>query len=156
MLKTQTQLSPSLVQPAQESYFWVRLIGLFLLFQGGGLLVVSLYLIRWLNGEIPDKQGVFMLREIEALWGSRLFVPLAILTFFAAINFLLLRPMGWLLAMLIQSLTLLSTLILYFQWQSELVYPIMLYCIIMVLYLNSSYVRHCFDNKSRANTEGHS
>jgi len=156
MLKTQTQLSPSLVQPAQESYFWVRLIGLFLLFQGGGLLAVSVYLIRSLNGEIPHNQGLFLPTEIEALWGSRLFVPLAILTFFTAINFLLLRPMGWLLAMLIQSLTLLSTLILYFQWQSDFVYPIMLYCIIMVLYLNSSYVRHCFDNKPRSNTEGHS
>ena len=156
MLKTQTQLSPSLVQPAQESYFWVRLIGLFLLFQGGGLLAVSVYLIRWLNGQIPYKQGLFMLGEMEALWASRLFVPLAILTFFTAINFMLLRPMGWLLAMLIQSLTLLCTLILYFQWQSDFVYPIMLYCIIMVLYLNSSYVRHCFNSKAGANTEDHS
>lgn len=156
MLKTQTQLPPSLVQPTQASYLWVRLIGLFLLFQGGGLLAVSVYLMRWLNLEIPHNQGLFMLREVEALWASRFFVPLAILTFFTAINFMLLRPMGWLLAMLIQSLTLLSTLVLYFQWQSDFVYPIMLYCIIMVLYLNSSYVRHCFDNKAHANTEGHS
>lgn len=147
MLKTPTQLSAPLVQPAQRSYLWVRLIGLFLLFQGGGLLAISVYLIRWLNGEIPHKQGLFMLGEMEALWASRFFLPLALLTFFTAINFMLLRPMGWLLAMLIQSLTLLSTLILYFQWQSDFVYPIMLYCIIMVLYLNSSYVRHCFDDK---------
>ena len=156
MLKTSTQSRPSLTQPAQRSYLWVRLIGLFLLFQGGGLLVISVYLIRWLNGEFAHNRDLFLLMEREALWGSRLLLPLAILTFFAALNFMLLRPLGWLLSMLVQTFTLLSALILYFRWNSTFVYPIMLYCIIMVLYLNSSYVRRCFDKTLRSKTEGHS
>ncbi len=153
MINRQTQspqLGKLLVERTQKPYWWIRLIGLLLLLQGSGLLAISVYLIRWLATQSSQRWDFSSLRKVEAFWASTLFVPLAILTLLTAVSFILLRPMGWLLAMLIQGLTLLSALILYFQWKSDFVYPIMLYCIIMVLYLNSAYVRRVFYDGARS------
>ena len=73
----------------------------------------------------------------------------------AAFGLLLMFRMGWLLAMIVQSLTLLACLLLYAEWEEILsaeplfIYPVMLYCIVMVLYLNSSDVRAAFHVKRR-------
>ena len=79
----------------------------------------------------------------------------AALALLAAFGFLFLFRMGWLLAMIVQSLTLLACLLLYTEWEEILyqepvfVYPVMLYCIVMVLYLNSSDVRAAFHVRRR-------
>jgi hypothetical protein len=58
--------------------------------------------------------------------------------------------------MIVQALTLLACLLLYTEWEAILyrepvfIYPVMLYCIVMTLYLNSSDVRAAFHVKPRA------
>jgi hypothetical protein len=58
--------------------------------------------------------------------------------------------------MIVQAVTLLACLLLYTEWESILyrepvfIYPVMLYCIVMALYLNSSDVRAAFQVKPRA------
>lgn len=57
--------------------------------------------------------------------------------------------------MIVQALTLLACLLLYAEWEDLVpeepifIYPIMLYCIVMVLYLNSSDIRAAFHVRRR-------
>ena len=73
-----------------------------------------------------------------------LFIPSAVLTLMSALSFLLLRRRGWLLAAISQGLSLAVCLWLYSGEQPWYVYPIMAYCILMILYLNSQDVRVVF------------
>ena len=73
-----------------------------------------------------------------------LFVPPAVLTLLSALSFLLLRRRGWLLAAIAQGVSLAVCLWLYSLFQPGYVYPIMAYCILMILYLNSQDVRVVF------------
>ena len=73
-----------------------------------------------------------------------LFVPSGVLTLLAALSFLLLRRRGWLLAAIAQGLSLAVSLWLYTLFQPGYVYPIMAYCVLMILYLNSRDVRVAF------------
>ncbi|MDP8950396.1 MAG: hypothetical protein M3N00_09200, partial [Actinomycetota bacterium] len=62
----------------------------------------------------------------------------------SALSFLLLRRKGWILAALGQGLSLAVCLWLYSQLQPWYVYPVMAYCTLMILYLNSHDVRMMF------------
>jgi uncharacterized membrane protein YqhA len=73
-----------------------------------------------------------------------LFVPSAVLTLLSALSFLFLQRRGWLLAAIAQGLSLAVCLWLYSLFQPGYVYPIMAYCILMILYLNSQDVRMVF------------
>jgi len=88
---------------------------------------------------------------IEALTLA-LFAPSAIMTLMSALGFLLLRRRGWLLAAISQGLSLGVCLWLYSQTQPWYAYPIMAYCILMILYLNSHDVRVVFHPR-RASTQ---
>ena len=59
-------------------------------------------------------------------------------------SFLVLRRKGWLLAAIAQGLSLGCLLWLYTLFQPGYVYPIMAYCVLMILYLNSHDVRVVF------------
>ena len=73
-----------------------------------------------------------------------LFVPSGILTLMSAFSFLFMRRKGWLLAAMAQGLSLAVSLWLYSWFQPGYVYPIMAYCVLMILYLNSHDVRVVF------------
>ena len=92
---------------------------------------------RQIGAEEPSQQ------VIEALTLT-LFVPPAVMTLISALSFLLLRRKGWLLAAISQGLSLGVCLWLYSQTQPWYVYPLMAYCILMILYLNSQDVRVVF------------
>lgn len=138
----------------------LRLIGGFLLLQAVGLVTLCIYLITRLDWEAleayrgpwtEEKIEALPIPYLEAIYGSALFIPLAILIVLTGISFLLFRKgqTSWLLAMLMQGLTLMASLTLYF-WNSPFfVYPIMLYSIVMVLYLNSYDVRLIYLSKSK-------
>ena len=79
-----------------------------------------------------------------------LFVPPAVMTLLSALSFLLLRRRGWLLAAISQGLSLGLCLWLYSQNQPWYVFPIMAYCILMILYLNSQDVRVVFHPRRAA------
>jgi hypothetical protein len=87
--------------------------------------------------EVPPQQVI----EVLALV---LFAPSAVLTLLSSLSFLLLRRKGWILAAIGQGLSLAVCLWLYSQLQPWYVYPIMAYCALMILYLNSHDVRTMF------------
>ena len=85
-----------------------------------------------------------------------LIVPSGILTLMSAFSFLFMRRRGWLLAAIAQGLSLAVSLWLYSWFQPPYVYPIMAYCVLMILYLNSHDVRVVFlsSRGSGASVEG--
>ncbi len=129
----------------------MRAIGLLLAFQVlcvAGLGAHEFLQVDWRGVGLrttPSRQ------MIEALTLA-LFVPPAVMTLMSALGFLLLRRRGWLLAAISQGLSLGVCLWLYSQTQPWYVYPIMAYCILMILYLNSHDVRVVFHPR-RASTQ---
>jgi hypothetical protein len=73
-----------------------------------------------------------------------LFAPSALLALLSGLSFLLLRRRGWLLAAVSQGLSLAVCLWLYSELRPPYVYPIMAYCVVVILYLNSRTVRTAF------------
>ena len=124
------------------TYRPVRAIGVLLLLEVLGLAGLGVYefaQVDWqqLSPGAPQQQAI----EVLALL---LFVPPAVMTLLSALSFLLLRRRGWLLAAIAQGLSLGICLWLYSEFQPAYVYPIMAYCVLMILYLNSQEVRVLF------------
>ena len=134
----------------------------------GGIGAYSVYRVDWqevqqqVDTYATLSQGLTEAVEQAVIVVLILGVP-AILALLAAFGLLLLFRMGWLLAMIVQSLTLLACLLLY-AWtgltsaeiapeilyeEPVFIYPVMLYCIVMALYLNSSDVRAAFQVRRR-------
>ena len=98
------------------------------------------------EGEITVPKS--MEHQVEqAILFAIFFLPPAVLLLFAGLGFLLLRRRGWLLASVAQGLTLLACLFYYPDPRPGFTYPIIAYCILMVLYLNSQGVRVVFHSK---------
>ncbi len=126
----------------------------------GGIGAYNVYRVDWqqvqqqLEADAMLSHGLTEAVEQAVVIVLMLGIP-AVLALLAALGFLFLFRIGWLLAMIVQSLTLLACLLLYTEWEEILyqeplfVYPVMLYCIVMVLYLNSSDVRAAFQVRRR-------
>ncbi len=130
------------MEPAELSYRPIRAVGLLLILQVICLVGLGAYefvQVDWqrVRLEVPPQQVI----EVLALV---LFAPSAVLTLLSALSFLLLRRKGWILAAIGQGLSLAVCLWLYSQLQPWYVYPIMAYCTLMILYLNSHDVRTMF------------
>jgi hypothetical protein len=69
------------------------------------------------------------------------FLPPAILLLLAGLGFVLLRRRGWMLASVAQAIIMLVCLFFYTDPRPWFAYPIIAYCILMILYLNSQGVR---------------
>ena len=130
------------VEPDRTSYRPVRVIGVLLILEVIGLVALGGYefwRVDWRAINLGDPSQ----RAIEAAVFA-LFVPSAILTLMSALSFLFLRRRGWLLAAIAQGVSLAVCLWLYSLFQPGYVYPVMAYCILMILYLNSHDVRVVF------------
>lgn len=124
------------------SYRPVRAIGLLLILQVIGLAGFGAYefvQVDWQEVDIEAPQ-----RQVIEVLAFALFVPPAVMTLLSALSFLFLRRRGWLLAAIAQGLNLAACLWLYSELQPWYVYPVMAYCIVMILYLNSHDVRVVF------------
>ena len=142
----------------------VRANGLLLVLQAAGLGGIGAYDVYRVDWQEVQQQVEFeamlspdLTETVEqAIVIALILGPLAVLAILAALGFFLLFRTGWLLAMIVQAVTLLACLLLYTEWESILhrepvfIYPVMLYCIVMTLYLNSSDVRAAFQVKPRA------
>lgn len=127
------------------SYRPVRLIGMLLVLQAVGLASLAAYHVVLRAGGPRAEIVADLRRSFETLAAGGAFVAAAILAAVAAVGFLLMRRRGWLPAALAQTLGLGTCLALYADEQTpDFVYPVMLYCIVMVLYLNSRDVRTMF------------
>jgi len=133
--------------PVQRArYRPVRLIGLLLILETAGLVGILAFEFSQVNWWIQVQELSDLSRqEVEAL-ATVLFIPTAVLSFLAALSLLILARRGWLLAAISQGLGLGVCLWLYSETEPDpvYVYPVMVYCIFIVLYLNSRTVRMLF------------
>jgi hypothetical protein len=127
------------------SYRPVRLVGVLLVLEAVGLASLAAYHV-YLRASGPRAEIVVELRRsFDTLAAGGAFVAAAILAAVAAVGFLFMRRKGWLPAALAQTLGLGTCLALYADELTPIfVYPVMVYCIVMVLYLNSRDVRAVF------------
>ena len=134
--------SERVVEPDKTSYRPVRVIGLLLILEVIGLVGLGAHKVLQVDWRQVDIDRLSQ-QAIEA-GAFVLFAPPAVLTLLSALSFLLLRRRGWLLAAIAQGLSVAVCLWLYSQFQPVYVYPIMAYCVLMILYLNSHDVRVVF------------
>ena len=134
------------VEPDKTSYRPVRVIGLLLILEVIGLAGLGAYEALQVDWRQVRFEGEPSQQVIDAL-AFVLFAPPAVLTLLSALSFLLLRRKGWLLAAIAQGLSVAVCLWLYSMFQPVYVYPIMAYCVLMILYLNSHDVRVVFHLK---------
>jgi MFS family permease len=91
-----------------------------------------------LEGDLPKS----LERQLEqAVLYAIYFLAPAILLLLAGLGFVLLRRRGWMLASVAQAISLLVCLFFYTDPRPWFAYPIIAYCILMILYLNSQGVR---------------
>jgi hypothetical protein len=112
-------------------------LGLLLLLQAVGLFDLGLY---FFSGGLGLERSLiverFVAEPVNALAMGVVFMPLSLLALLSGISFLGMWRIAWLMAMLVQGLSLLTALVLYFNQKPGYVYVIMLYSIFMVIYLN--------------------
>jgi hypothetical protein len=139
------------------SYRPVRVVGALLLLQAVGLVSIGVYLfstIDWdrllliIDDRVQTLPGPLEKQLEQAILFVIFFLPPAVLLLVAGLSFMLLRRRGWLLASVAQSVALLACLFSYPDPRPEFVYPIIAYCILMVLYLNFRDVRVVFHSKT--------
>ena len=140
----------------------VRANGLLLVLQAAGLGGIGAYNVYRVDWQEVQQQVEFeamlspdLTETVEqAIVIALILGPLAVLAVLAALGFFLLVD-GLVLGMIVQVLAVLACLLFYTEWEAILyrepvfIYPVMLYCIVMTLYLNSSDVRAAFHVKPR-------
>jgi hypothetical protein len=135
----------------QDRSRMMKIVGLFLMIETAGLAAMGF--LQWVarKGTVPLPAGLMRLLDEPSLsWMIDLplgviFLPLAALALVATLGFWRLWTTGWILAMSVQALSLLITLIFYFRNASGgYIYLVMMYCIGMVAYLNHSDVKRVF------------
>jgi hypothetical protein len=135
---------------AAQSRSSVVVLSLLLLLQVAGLAGAVVYTLRSSHPKTAT-DGTSLLTQ-HALAIAFLLIPTLVLTL-VAVGCALFRR-GWLPAMLTQVLALATYLWLYFQWRPIAVYPLMLYGVVMVLYLNSRTFRTAMHSRGqRVSTE---
>jgi hypothetical protein len=131
-----------------------RLLGVLLLLQ----VVVMVGIGAWLYASVDwsavvnlsDQPGQVQLdtndkntarKLIRAIVYTIYFFAPVVLLLLAGLGFVLLRRRGWMLASVAQALTMLACLFYYGASRPWFAYPIIAYCILMILLLNSRSVR---------------
>jgi MFS family permease len=138
------------------------LLGVLLILQVVGMVGIGIWLfstIDWdriltfadgqthLEGDLPKS----LERQLEqAVLYAIYFLAPAILLLLAGLGFVLLRRRGWMLASVAQAICLLVCLFFYTDPRPWFVYPIIAYCILMILYLNSQGVRSVVHSRRMA------
>jgi hypothetical protein len=138
------------MEPNKAAYRTVKVIGVLLILEVIGLVVIGVFefsQVHWRGLELESQQ-----HEAAEVAVYALFVPSGILMLMSGLSFMVMRRRGWLLAAIAQGLSLAVSLWLYSWFQPGYVYPIMAYCVLMILYLNSYDVRVVFLPKRDSGT----
>ena len=147
-------------------YRQARLLGVLLLLQVIAMVALGAWLyasIDWSTiTNVSNKPDQILLntnnketmRQFEraAVFTIYFFAPVVLLLL-ASLGFVLLRRRGWMLASVAQALIMLACLFYYGASRPWFVYPIIVYCILMILLLNSRGVRTVVGRRRLTRTE---
>ncbi len=135
-------------------YRQARLLGVLLLLQVVAMVGIGVWLFASIDWDaivnLSNKPGQIQLQttdkslvkdfERAILFTVYFFAPVVLLLL-AGLGFVLLRRRGWMLASVAQALIMLACLFFYGDSRPWFAYPIIAYCILMILLLNSRSVR---------------
>jgi hypothetical protein len=144
-------------------YRQARLLGVLLILQFLAMVGLGVWLTTQVHWEravvLTSGQGQVNVQSVEGPWLKALeqsllfdiyFLAPMILLLLAGLGFLLLRRRGWMLASIAQSLIMLACLFYYGDSRPWFAYPLIAYCILMILFLNSRSVRAVVNSKRTA------
>lgn len=138
----------------------VRIVGMLLVAQALGLAVLVAYLLSGTGAGVlsvgwSDTVDGMLSGGAEGGAGpvAVLFAPPAVLMLLSGAWFLL-RRRGWVLASVAQGLCLGACLLMYSGSAPVFIYPVMAYCVLAIMYLNSRDVRTIMHAPRRAWTGG--
>ncbi len=144
-------------------YRQTRVLGVLLILQVVALVGIGVYLfssIDWdrllalIDDQVQPLPGPLENQLEQAILFVIFFLPPAVLLLLAGLSFVFLRRRGWLLASVAQGVVLLACLFFYPDPRPGYTYPIIAYCILMVLYLNSQGVRAVFHSRRTTPASG--
>jgi hypothetical protein len=135
-------------------YRQARLLGVLLLLQVVAMVGIGVWLFASIDWDaivnLSNKPGQIRLQTTDKslvkdferviLFTVYFFAPVVLLLL-AGLGFVLLRRRGWMLASVAQALIMLACLFFYGDSRPWFAYPIIAYCILMILLLNSRSVR---------------
>ena len=135
-------------------YRQARLLGVLLILQFLAMVGIGVLLFASIDWDtvvnLSNKSGQINLHTDDkdtlkafkrAILFTIYFIAPVILLFLSGLGFVLLRRRGWMLASVAQALTMLACLFFYGASRPWFAYPIIAYCILMILLLNSRSVR---------------
>jgi hypothetical protein len=138
-------------------------LGVLLILQVAALVGLGVYLLGSIDWDriqaLANEQAQTLPKPLEqrlvqAILFAIFFLPPAVLLLLAGLSFVLLRRRGWLLASVAQGVILLACLFFFPEPRPGFAYPIIAYCILMVLYLNSQGVRAVFHSRGATPASG--
>ena len=144
-------------------YRQTRVLGVLLILQVVALVGIGVYLfssIDWdrllalIDDQVQTLPGPLENQLEQAILFVIFFLPPAVLLLLAGLSFVFLRRRGWLLASVAQGVVLLACLFFYPDPRPGYTYPIIAYCILMVLCLNSQGVRAVFHSRRTTPASG--
>jgi MFS family permease len=131
-------------------YRQTRILGVLLILQVVAMVGFGVWLFSTIDWDriltLANEQAQNLPKPLErqleqAILYAIYFLAPAILLLLAGLGFVLFRRRGWMLASVAQAIILLVCLFFYTDPRPWFVYPIIAYCILMILYLNSQGVR---------------
>ena len=131
-------------------YRQTRILGVLLILQVVAMVGFGVWLFSTIDWDriltLANEQAQNLPKPLErqleqAILYAIYFLPPAILLLLAGLGFVLLRRRGWMLASVAQAIIMLVCLFFYTDPRPWFAYPIIAYCILMILYLNSQGVR---------------
>jgi hypothetical protein len=135
-------------------YRQARLLGVLLLVQVVAMVGIGVWLFASIDWDaivnLSNEPGQIRLQTndkpvlkdlVRAVLFTVYFIAPAVLLLLAGLGFVLLRRRGWMLASVAQALIMLACLFFYGDSRPWFAYPIIAYCILMILFLNSRSVR---------------
>jgi hypothetical protein len=131
-------------------YRQTRILGVLLILQVVAMVGFGVWLFSNIDWDrilaLANEQGQNLPKSLEKQLEQAIlfvisFLAPAVLLLLAGLGFVLLRRRGWMLASVAQAIIMMACLFFYTDPRPWFVYPIIAYCILMILYLNSQGVR---------------
>ena len=137
------------MNPKKHRTRLVRIVAVLLALETAGFM--SLALLQWVKGEIIEKVSIPGIGPSPFIF---IFSMLGGMTLLATTGFVRLWRAAWITAVSVQAISLLLALVLYATEKPGYVYWIMIYCIVLVAYLNHSEVKSAFQPGLTENARG--
>ena len=131
-------------------YRQTRILGVLLILQVVAMVGFGVWLFSNIDWDrilaLANEQGQNLPKSLEKQLEQAIlfvisFLAPAVLLLLAGLGFVLLRRRGWMLASVAQAIIMLVCLFFFTDPRPWFAYPIIAYCILMILYLNSQGVR---------------